>query len=70
MCIRDRFYTDKGAYDLKASKFGDFISYAKRSQKKFDKISPDTSNNMMKQMKNRKKKIIRRIKSHNEKAYQ
>ncbi|WP_105980181.1 reverse transcriptase/maturase family protein [Staphylococcus simulans] len=65
-----RFYTDKGAYDLKASKFGNFISYAKRSQKKFDKISPDTSNNMMKQMKNRKKKIIRRIKSHNEKAYQ
>ncbi|WP_270996006.1 reverse transcriptase/maturase family protein [Listeria seeligeri] len=36
---------------------GNFISYAKRAQEKFDEISPNTNNLIMNQMKNRKKKI-------------
>ncbi|ECZ8748389.1 TPA: RNA-dependent DNA polymerase, partial [Listeria monocytogenes] len=36
---------------------GNFISYAKRAQKKFDEISPNTNNLIMNQLKNRKKKI-------------
>ncbi|OUL07536.1 RNA-dependent DNA polymerase [Sedimentibacter sp. SX930] len=47
-------YTDLGT---KSTEFGNFISYAKRAQKKFDEISPNTTNLMMTQIKNRKKKI-------------
>ncbi|WP_271001694.1 reverse transcriptase/maturase family protein [Listeria seeligeri] len=36
---------------------GNFISYAKRAQKKFDEMSPNTDNLIMNQLKNRKKKI-------------
>lgn len=43
-------YTDMGN-DLKKS---NFISYAKRAQEKFDKLSSETDNQMMKQMRNRK----------------
>lgn len=45
-------YTDFG----KSMKYpSNFISYAKRSQKIFDEISPATNNLMMEQLKNRKK---------------
>lgn len=47
-------YTDFGHSDKYPS---NFISYAKRSQKIFDKISPKTNNLMLNQIKNRKKKV-------------
>lgn len=47
-------YTDFG----KSKKYpSNFIKYAQRSQEIFDKISPNTSNLMLSQLKNRKKKI-------------
>ena len=47
-------YTDFGKSKYYPS---NFISYAKRSQYIFDKISPSTNNLMLSQLKNRKKKI-------------
>lgn len=47
-------YTDFGKSKHYRS---NFISYAKRSQYIFDKISPNTNNLMVSQLKNRKKKI-------------
>lgn len=47
-------YTDFG----KSKKYpSNFIKYAQRSQEIFDRISPNTSNLMLSQLKNRKKKI-------------
>ena len=51
-------YTDLG---INREEFGNFITYAKRAQEKFDKISPRTKNMMMKQIKHRKKKIEKRL---------
>lgn len=51
-------YTDLGIHE---GEYGNFISYAKRAQDKFDKISPNTENMMMKQIKNRKKRIEARL---------
>src|SRR5699024_3718040 len=51
-------YTDLG---LEKGTYGNFISYAKRAQKKFDRLSPKTVNLMMNQIKNRKKKIEKRL---------
>ena len=49
-----RLYTDLGE-----SKGGrnSFIDYAKKAQRKFDQLSPNTKNMMMVQIKNRKKII-------------
>jgi len=47
-------YTDLGT---SRGEFGNFISYAKRAQRKFDELSPLTKNMMMKQIRNRKKKL-------------
>lgn len=47
-------YTDLG---IKKGEFGNFITYAKRAQEKFDQISPHTENLMLQQIKKRKKKI-------------
>ena len=47
-------YTDFGRSNHYPS---NFISYAKRAQYIFDKISPNTNNLMLSQLKNRKKKI-------------
>lgn len=47
-------YTDFGRSKYYPS---NFISYAKRAQHIFDKISPNTNNLMLAQLKNRKKKI-------------
>lgn len=51
-------YTDLG---IDRGEHGNFITYAKRAQKKFDEISPNTTNLMMNQIKNRKKKIEKRL---------
>lgn len=51
-------YTDLG---LERGMYGNFISYAKRAQDRFDTISPDTENLMMTQIKNRKKKIEKKL---------
>lgn len=51
-------YTDLG---IEKGIYGNFISYAKRAQKKFDILSPKTINLMMKQIQNRKKKIEKRL---------
>ena len=51
-------YTDLG---INRGKFGNFITYAKRSQDRFDEISPHTENMMMKQIRNRNKKIEKRL---------
>lgn len=51
-------YTDLGIH---GGEYGNFITYAKRAQDKFDKISANTENMMMKQIKNRKKKIEARL---------
>ena len=50
-------YTDRGFKYRKGGKSTNFISYVKRSQFKFDEISPDTNNIMMDQIRNRKKKL-------------
>lgn len=47
-------YTDLG---ITRRPYGNFITYAKKSQQKFDEISPHTNNEMMKQIKSRKRKI-------------
>lgn len=47
-------YTDFGRSERYPS---NFINYAKRAQYIFDKISPNTNNLMLSQLKNRKKKI-------------
>ena len=51
-------YTDLG---IKRGTYGNFITYAKRAQASFDKMSPYTNNIMMKQIKNRKKKIENKL---------
>ncbi|QZO09263.1 reverse transcriptase/maturase family protein [Enterococcus raffinosus] len=56
-----RYFFDEGARDSKGSKFGNFISYARRCQKKFDQISPMTENLMMEQIKNRRKKLLKKM---------
>lgn len=61
-----RYFFDIGENDKSGSNFGNFISYAKRCQKKFDQISPLTENLMMVQIKNRRKKLLKRcIKTNN-----
>jgi len=37
--------------------YGNFISYAKNAQRIFDEVSPNTDNLMLKQIKNRKRKL-------------
>lgn len=54
-------YTDLGTHNS-YSPYGNFISYAKRAQKKFDEISPKTNNLILNQIKNRKKKIEKKLK--------
>ncbi|MGX2945502.1 reverse transcriptase domain-containing protein [Enterococcus alishanensis] len=56
-----RYFFDVGARDGRGSKFGNFISYARRCQKKFDQISPMTENLMMEQIKNRRKKFLKKM---------
>lgn len=56
-----RYFFDVGVRDSKGSKFGNFISYARRCQKKFDQISPLTENLMMEQIKNRRKKLLKKM---------
>lgn len=51
-------YTDLGINE----NFGNYITYAKKSQKVFDSISPNTNNLMMNQIKNRKKFIEQMLK--------
>lgn len=53
-----RLYTDYGLYD---NTYGNFISYAKRSQKIFDELSPQTNNMMENQIKNRDKKLLNHL---------
>ncbi|BCK42668.1 TPA: RNA-dependent DNA polymerase [Streptococcus suis] len=52
-------YTDFGKSERYRS---NFIDYAKRAQRVFDKISPNTNNLMMEQLKNRKKIIEKALK--------
>lgn len=56
-----RYFFDIGENDKSGSNFGNFISYAKRCQKKFDQISPLTENLMMVQIKNRRKKLLKKM---------
>jgi hypothetical protein len=49
-----RLYTDLGETKRGCNSF---IDYAKKAQRKFDQLSPNTQNMMMVQIKNRKKKI-------------
>ncbi|QXN87205.1 hypothetical protein KV134_01615 [Tetragenococcus halophilus] len=56
-----RYYSDLGESDKMGSKFGNFITYAKRCQRKFDSISPNTNNLMMYQMRNREKKLMEKM---------
>jgi len=49
-----RLYTDMG---VDAPNYGNFISYTKKAQFIFDKLSPTTTNLMLQQIENRKKKI-------------
>ncbi|WP_254846706.1 reverse transcriptase domain-containing protein [Oceanobacillus sojae] len=51
-------YTDLGT---ERKPYGNFITYAKKAQNSFDKISPKTNNLMMQQIKNRKKKIEKKL---------
>lgn len=51
-------YTDLG---IERNQFGNFISYAMRAQDSFDLRSPNTNNLMMEQIKNRKRKIEKRL---------
>lgn len=51
-------YTDLGKNQ---GDFGNFIKYAQRSQDIFDELSPHTHNMMMNQIKNRKKKIEKKL---------
>lgn len=51
-------YTDLG---IDSGEYGNFITYAKKAQEKFDVLSPNTDNMMMRQIKNRKKKIEKRL---------
>lgn len=51
-------YTDLG---IDRRPYGNFITYAQRSQETFDEISPNTNNLMMKQIKNRKEKITKML---------
>lgn len=51
-------YTDLGR---NSKPHGNFITYAKNSQNIFDKISPKTNNQMLFQMKNRKRKIEKKL---------
>ena len=49
-----QLYTDVGA---ERRPYGNFISYAKNAQRIFDEVSPNTDNLMLKQIKNRKRKL-------------
>lgn len=53
-----RLYTDYGTDE---SEYGNFMSYAKRSQRIFDGISPRTKNMMENQIKNRQKKLLKHL---------
>lgn len=53
-----RLYTDMG---INRQPFGNFITYAINAQQIFDEISPHTDNLMMQQIKNRKKRIEKRL---------
>lgn len=53
-----QLYTDLG---VERKPYGNFISYAKNAQKIFDSISPKTQNQMLCQIKNRKKKIEKKM---------
>lgn len=53
-----RTYTDLGSI---SAPHGNFITYAKNAQKDFDKISPNTDNMMMIQIRNRKRKVEDRL---------
>lgn len=50
-------------YKYKTREYGTFISYANKSQRVFDKISPMTNNLMKNQIKNHKKNINKKIKN-------
>lgn len=56
-----RYFFDIGERDNRGSKFGNFISYAKRCQVIFDEVSPLTNNLMLDQIKNRRKKLLRKM---------
>lgn len=51
-------YTDLG---IERGAYGNFITYVKRAQQNFDFLSPNTKNIMLKQIKNRKKNIERKL---------
>lgn len=51
-------YTDMG---IKRRPYGNFITYAINAQKIFDEVSPHTNNLMMQQIKNRKKKVEKKL---------
>lgn len=53
-----KYFTDAG---VNQGRYGNFITYARRSQSIFDKISPKTDNHMMKQIRHRKEKMERRM---------
>ncbi|GAB2319493.1 reverse transcriptase/maturase family protein [Alkalibacterium sp. s-m-22] len=50
-------FTDRGFKLENGSQKSNFIEYVKRSQRTFDKVSPNTENAMLNQIKNRKKKL-------------
>lgn len=54
---RRRIYSLYSDLGMTRRPFGNFITYAKKSQRRFDKISPNTNNQMMRQVNNRRKKL-------------
>lgn len=56
-----RYYFDLGETDGKSNKFGNFITYAKRSQRIFDQKSHLTENLMMEQIRNRRTKLLKKM---------
>jgi len=58
---RKRLYRLYTNLDMHSGYYGNFITYAENAQTKFDRISPDTSNLMMDQIKNRKIHIERML---------
>lgn len=57
---RNRIYglfTDRGFKEKNGKRKSNFIEYVKRSQRIFDRVSPNTNNIMLNQIKNRKKKL-------------
>jgi len=53
-----RLYTDMG---VRREPYGNFITYAMNSQEIFDRISPNTNNLMLHQIKNRRKNIEKKL---------